>query len=112
VFAELGEHLGDGLVVIDVQCRDRDPDIRILLRKIGFELIEPIDATGTQRKIATPSGERTRHPGAEAGTRTGDEDRLPSHPGSISTTDAGYLSSRDIRLSASTLPPVWHVGQY
>jgi hypothetical protein len=24
----------------------------------------------------------------------------------------GYFSSRDRRLSASGLPPVWHVGQY
>ena len=50
-------------------------------------------------------GRRRRRPSARsavpAGAVVGDPVLLPD-----------YLSSRDIRRSASTLPPVWHVGQY
>ena len=37
-------------------------------------------------------------------------DRSPAIPGSVAPR--GYFSSRDIRRSASGLPPVWQVGQY
>ena len=88
----------------------------ILLREFGFQLVEPVGTTSAERQVAPFGGERARHPGAQAGTGAGDEDLLASHPGSISTRvksrPIGYLSSRDIRRSASTLPPVWHVGQY
>jgi hypothetical protein len=95
------------------------------LRKFGFKLVEPVGATGAQRQVPPLGGERAGHSGAQAGTRTGDENLLPSHPRSIaaivSAAEPGaagrrpqhsYFSKRDIRRSASTLPPVWQVGQY
>ena len=104
---QLREHLRHLVVVVDVQRGDRDFDVRIALREFGFQLVEPVGAAGAQRQVAALGGERAGHPGAQAGTGTGDEDSSGESSGQHS-----YFSSRDIRRSASTLPPVWQVGQY
>jgi len=39
-------------VVVQVQRGDRDLDIRILLRKPSFELVEAVGATGAKRQVA------------------------------------------------------------
>ncbi len=73
------EHLRHLLVVVDVQRGDGDLDARILLRKFGFELVEPVGAAGAQRQVTPLGGERAGHAGAQAGAGAGDEDLLPSH---------------------------------
>ena len=86
------EHLRHLVVVVDVQRRDRDFDIRIPLCEFGFKLVEPVGAAGAQRQVPPLGGERAGHSGAQAGTRTGDENLLPSHSRSIATS-AGATSA-------------------
>ena len=103
---QLGEHLRHLLVVVDVERGDRDGDAGMPLEQFGLELVEPVGAAGAQRQVTALRGERAGHARAQARARTGDQDLLPSH------RRQPYLSSRDSRRSASTLPPVWQVGQY
>lgn len=102
LIAEFGEYLGHPLVVVDVQLRDSDLDVGIPLRQFGFQFGQPIRAAGAERQVAALGGEGSGHPGAQAGTGAGDQDLLASHSGE----HIDYLSSRDIRRSASALPPV------
>ena len=98
---QIGEHLRHLLVIVDVELGNRDRDIRIALREFGFQLLQPVDAASAQRQIPALGGERPGHPGTQPGACAGDENPLP-----------GHFSSLDILRSASTLPPVWHPGQY
>ena len=80
---QLGEHLRHLLVVVDVECRDGDGDAGVPLGQLGLQLIEAVEATGAQRKVAALGGECAGHARAEAGAGTGDQDLLPSHPDSV-----------------------------
>ena len=56
------------------------------------------------------SASRTRdegHAGRIPQHNAGERDESAAHP-----SGQGYLSKRDNRRSASSRPPVWHVGQY
>ena len=73
---QLGEHLRHLLVVVDVQCGDRDLDAGVTVAQFGLQLVETVGATGAQRQVTALGGECAGHARAQAGTRAGDEDLL------------------------------------
>jgi hypothetical protein len=55
---QLREHLRHLLVIVDVKFGNGDLDVRIPLRELGFELVEPVGTTGAQRQVSSFRRER------------------------------------------------------
>src|SRR6185503_15382526 len=102
---ELGKHLRYLLMVVDVQRGDRDGDAGVTLEQFGFEL--------SRRSVRRAHSARSRP--FSANTRAIPAPRPDDAPVIrifCRVIGTAYLSSRDSRRSAKTLPPVWQVGQY
>ena len=76
VGVEAVEDLEDLVVIGDVERADLDAAVGVLREDLLAKLLEPVEATGAERKVVAEVGELAGHLRAQPRARAGDQDRL------------------------------------